>query len=131
MKTQASGKFVIKSWDEKPYQEMEGGKKLTRASVTQKFEGDIEGDGSVEYLMAYVGDGTASFVGIILVVGQLDGLKGSFILQTSGRFEDGVAKSEWFVVHGSGTEQLKGLRGKGGYTATHDTVTLTLEYDFE
>ena len=131
MKTQASGKFIIKAWDEKPYQEFDGGGKLTRASVTQKFEGDIVGDGSVEYLMAYVGHATASFVGFNRFVGQLDGMKGSFILQCSGKFEQGVAKSEWFVVHGSGTGQLKGLRGKGGYTATHETVSLTLEYDFE
>lgn len=131
MKTQASGKFIIKSWDEKPYLEFDGGGKLTRAIVTQRFEGDIEGDGSVEYLMAYVGDGTASFVGLNRVVGQLDGMKGSFILQSTGKFEEGVAKSEWFVIHGSGTGELKGLRGKGGYTATHETVSLTLEYEFE
>lgn len=131
MKKQASGKFMIKSWEEKAYLEIDGGGKLTQASVTQKFEGEIEGDGSVEYLMAYVGDGTASFVGFNRVVGQLGGKKGSFILQCNGIFEKGVAKSEWFVVRGSGTEQLKGLRGKGGYTATHDTVTLTLEYEFE
>jgi Protein of unknown function (DUF3224) len=131
MKTQATGKFTIKSWDEKPYVEFDGGGKLTRASVTQKFEGDIEGDGSVEYLMAYVGDGTASFVGLLRVVGQLKGMKGSFILQCNGKFEEGVAKAEWFVVHRSGTGQLKGLRGEGGYTATHDTVMLTLEYESE
>jgi hypothetical protein len=131
MKKQASGKFTIKSWDEKPYEEFEGGGKSTRASVTQKFEGGIEGDGTVEYLMAYVGDGTASFVGLIRVVGQIDGVKGSFILQCNGKFEQGVAKAEWFIVHGSGTDQLRGLRGEGGYTATHETVALNLEYDFE
>jgi hypothetical protein len=81
MKKQASGIFMIKSWEEKAYLEIEGGGKLTQASVTQKFEGEIEGDGSVEYLMAYVGDGTASFVGFNRVVGQLGGKKGSFILQ--------------------------------------------------
>ena len=34
MSTHATAVFEIKTWDEKPYQEMEGGSKLTRASVT-------------------------------------------------------------------------------------------------
>jgi hypothetical protein len=130
MITHASGKFIIKSWDEKTYREIDSVGKLTKASVTQKFEGDIEGDGDVEYLMAYSGDGSASFVGFTRVLGTLGGKKGSFVLQCSGKFEAGVAKSDWFVVRGSGKGELSGLRGKGGYTATHDTVSLTLDYEF-
>jgi len=130
MSMRASGKFIIKSWDEKTYREIEPGGKLTKASVTQQFVGDIEGDGDVEYLMAYSGDGSASFVGFTLVAGTLGGKKGSFVLQCSGTFEAGVAKSEWFVVRGSGRGELVGLSGTGGYTATHDAVALTLEYEF-
>jgi hypothetical protein len=56
------------------------------------------------------------------------------VLQVSGTFADGVARADWFVVPGSGTEDLSGLRGEGGYVAKqadYPNVPITLEYDFE
>jgi hypothetical protein len=41
----------LNEWDEKPYNEIEGESKLTRASVTQTYQGDIVGEGTVEYLI--------------------------------------------------------------------------------
>ena len=38
MKVHAAATFEIKSWDEKPYDEFAGGRKLTRASVTKSFQ---------------------------------------------------------------------------------------------
>ena len=69
----ANARFAIKTWDEKPYSETPGEPKLTRASVTKTFSGDVEGDGQVEYLMMYRSDGSASFVGLERVVGRNDG----------------------------------------------------------
>jgi hypothetical protein len=37
--------------------------------VTKSFSGDIEGEGTLEYLMAYREDGSASFVGLERVEG--------------------------------------------------------------
>ena len=62
MKKTANARFAIKSWDEKPYSEGKDVPKLTRASVVKTFTGDIEGEGRVEYLMMYRGDGSATFV---------------------------------------------------------------------
>ena len=56
-----AARFEIKAWDENPYNEMEGAPKLNRASVTQSYSGDIEGEGRVEYLMVYGEGGSASF----------------------------------------------------------------------
>ena len=61
------------------------GRRLTRASVTQRFEGDITGDGSSEWLMAYQPDGSARFVGLQLVEGEVAGRRGTFVLQNAGR----------------------------------------------
>ena len=41
MKTSANARFVIKSWDEKPYSEGQNQPRLTRASVMKTFTGDI------------------------------------------------------------------------------------------
>src|SRR5207253_8147354 len=66
--------------------------KLTRATVTKTFSGDIAGEGHVEYLMMYRSDGSATFVGLKRVVGRVAGKAGSFVLQRTGVFESGAAK---------------------------------------
>lgn len=129
----ATGTFVVKSWDEKPYEELGEGAKLTRASVAETFQGDIEGEGTVEYLMMYPDANSASYVGMQRVIGSLGGRSGSFVLQVSGTFAGGLAQATWSVVPGSGTGELRGLRGEGGFPAQHGTssVPYTLDYSFE
>ena len=80
MQTSANARFAIKAWDEKPYGEGPDQPKLTRASVTRTYTGDIEGEGRVEYLMMYRGDGSASFVGLERIVGRIGGRAGSSAL---------------------------------------------------
>ncbi len=132
MSKRATATFQVKSWDEKPYDEIDEGSKLTRASVTKSFRGDIEGEGTLEYLMIHRDDGSASFVGLERVVGRVGDRSGTFVLQHSGTFEGGTAKATWFVVPGSGTGDLRGLRGEGGFASAHaEDYPITLEYDFE
>lgn len=69
MTTEANCTFTVTAWDEKPYQEFEGGAKLTRAKVSQAFQDTISGEGLVEFLMSHSTEGTASFAGIDLVKG--------------------------------------------------------------
>lgn len=130
MKQSASARFAIKSWDEKPYSEGENLAKLTRASVTKAYTGDIDGEGRVEYLMMYRSDGSAAFVGLERVVGRLAGKTGSFVLQRTGVFEGGQAKESYSVIAGSATGELHGLSGDGasalGHGADHP---FTLNYE--
>src|SRR5438105_7525565 len=122
MQKQAKATFGIKSWDEKPYNEMNGLPKLTRAGVIKSYQGDITGDGKLEYLMMYRDDGTASFVGLERVVGSVGGRSGSFVLQHSGTFKEGVATVTLVVVPGSGTGDLRGLRGNGKFAVGHQQI---------
>jgi len=119
MKQTANAHFAIKSWDEKPYSEGPDQPKLTRASVTKTFTGDLAGEGQVEYLMAYASDGSATFVGLERITGELAGKTGSFVLRRTGVFEGGVAKESYSVVPGSGTGALKGLKGEGTSAVGH------------
>jgi hypothetical protein len=119
MKLTASARFAISSWNETPYSEGEGLPKLSRASVTKTYTGDISGEGQVEYLMMYRRDGSASFVGLERVVARLGGKSGSFVLQRTGIFENGQAKESYVVVAGSGTEELDGLLGDGASSVGH------------
>jgi hypothetical protein len=118
MKT-AHARFAIKSWDEKPWSEGQDLPKLTRASVTKTFTGDIEGEGQIEYLMMYRRDGSAVVVGLERVVGRIGGKTGTFVLQRVGVFEDGQAKETYSVVPGSATEELAGLVGQGRSAVGH------------
>ncbi len=132
MSRRAQATFQITSWDEKPIDESEGMPKLTRATVTKSFSGDIEGEGRLEYLMMYRADGSASFVGLERLVGRLGGRSGSFVLQHTGTFEGGAARATWVVVPGSGTGDLRGLRGDGGFAFAHaERYSMRLDYDVE
>jgi hypothetical protein len=130
MRKSANARFAITNWDEKPYSEGQDLPKLTRASVTKNYTGEISAEGHVEYLMMYRSDGSAAFVGIERVVGQLADKSGSFVLQRTGVFEGGVAKETYSVIPGSATGELQGLRGEGSSAVGHGTeYPFALDYE--
>ena len=114
--SKATGTFTIKGWDEQPYAEAEGAAKLTHARVTTTYGGDLEGEGTSELLMAY-DQADAAYAGYERFVGSLGGRSGSFVLRLDGGFQDGAATTTWTVVEGTGTGDLAGLEGQGGYQA--------------
>jgi Protein of unknown function (DUF3224) len=130
--THASGRIEVQTYDPQPYEEVDGGPNLVEVHVTETFSGDIEGEGSVRFLQAVRDDGSASFVGIERVVGSIAGRQGSFVLQDAGTLEGNTVKGHWFVIPGSGTGELAGLRGEGGFEAElGQHADITLDYWFE
>lgn len=113
----ANGKFEVGDWNEETYQELDGGAKLTRATVGETFTGDVEGKGTFEWLMAYRKDGTARFVGLLRIEGSVRGRSGSFVIESVGEFDGKEAIGSWDVVTGSGTEELVDLAGTGTFRA--------------
>jgi hypothetical protein len=136
MTKHATGGFSFKQWDEAPFGEDEGGVRLTHASITNDFQGDVEGEGALHYLMVYRHDGegwnSADFVGYEHVIGRLGDRSGSFVLKHTGTFTGGEARTSLAVVPGSGTGDLRGLRGEGSFVARHNIqpTPFTLDYDF-
>ncbi len=132
--TQATGTMRIGSWEEETYGELEGAPKLSHDRITHSFAGDIEGDGTAQFLNAYQGEATALYSGYERVAGRLGGRAGSFVLSISGVYADGVARTTWSVVPGTATGELQGLRGEGGFDAggaAGDGYTYRLDYHFE
>ena len=120
--------FKITSWDEEPFDEPENGPKLTRAHVRRSFHGDLSGTGNLMYVMTHLDSG-ASFIGFEKVVGSLGGRTGSFVLRHTGSYDGGKATAEYEVVPGSGTDELAGLSGTGGFSAGHaEEHDMTLDY---
>ena len=113
MTSQPNVTFSLKAWDEKPYNEVEGELKMTRSSVAYAYQGDIDGDSTLDYLMVYRPDESGSFVGLERIIGRVAGRAGSFVIQHTGTFNKTEVDSTFFVVPQSGTGELATLRGEG------------------
>ena len=122
--------FKITGWDEEPFDEPEDGPKLTRAHITKSFHGDLSGTGNLMYVMTYLDSGNASFIGFEKVVGSLGGRTGSFVLRHTGSYDGEKATAEYEVVPGSGTGELTGLAGTGGFSAG-DAAEHDMTFDYE
>jgi hypothetical protein len=118
MATRANTTFDILSWDEAPCGEANELPTLARASTKVAYHGDIEAESISEGPMVYLEDSTASYLSMERVTGSINGRTGTFVLRATGVFADGAAQTQWEVVPGSGTGELRGLRGTGGYRAT-------------
>jgi Protein of unknown function (DUF3224) len=120
------------SWDEETYAERDGDRKLARATVTQDVAGDLVGKAEVEWLMTYAEDGTARFVGLQQLSGEIDGREGSVVLESSGGFDGTEATWTGRVVEGSGTGDWATMRGEGRFRAPHGSkAVLTLDCSFD
>jgi hypothetical protein len=113
----AKGRTDVRSYTPTPFDEIADGPSLLEIQLTEKFSGDIQGDGTARVIQAVQKDGSASFAGIERVRGSIAGQSGSFLLQVTGTVAHKEMTAEWFVVAGSGTGELKGLRGEGGFKA--------------
>jgi hypothetical protein len=110
--------FEITGWDQAPYDAPADGPPLTRATVRKRYAGVLDGESVAELLTC----GELAYTASERVVGALDGRAGTFVLQ-HGAWEGG----QWgFVVPGSGTGALAGLRGD----ARLDHGRIALDYDF-
>jgi hypothetical protein len=130
MSTSGKATFTSKTWEETPYTEFEGGRKLTRVHATFTYEGDVKGEGTVDYLMAYSPDGTGNFVGLELIIGSVDDRSGSFVAQHTGTFDPQSVTTRWEFVPGLGTSALEGITGSGELKlAGHGPYPFTFEFN--
>ena len=132
MSTRANAVITVHKYQPAAYDEPAEGPALTRIHVEESFGGDISGAGVVEFLQAARADGSACFVGIERVTGTVAGRNGTFLLQDAGTVQDNIVSGDWFVIPGSGTGQLAGLRGTGGFRANlGEGAQVHLDYWFE
>ncbi len=125
-----SNEFEIVSWNETPYLEINDDAKFTRTVIQKKYTGELEGEGRLDYLMAYNADGSATFVGIERVTGSIKGKAGSFSVKEQGTFIDGMVDSAFSVIEGSGNGELKALQGQGKYKTGH-APKVSFEFNYK
>lgn len=86
--------------------------KLGRMSIDKKFAGDLVGTSKGEMLSAQTDTkGSAGYVAIEKVSGELEGRKGTFVLQHSATMDRGQPQLSVVVVPDSGTEGFVGIKG--------------------
>jgi hypothetical protein len=129
MTAQPNVSFAMKSWEEKPYNELPGELKMTRTSVAYTYQGDIEGESTLDYLMVYRADNSGSFVGLERVIGRVGGRSGSFVLQHTGTFNKSDVNGTLFVVPQSGTGELTNLRGEGSISLSGHAERYPMKFD--
>lgn len=131
VRTRAVATITVKSSKTEPF-DREVKPTLAELSLKETFDGDLEGTSTVRALQIRGEDGSASMVSVQRFVGKLKGKQGTFVLQGSETIRDGKVMATWFVVSGSGTGELEGLRGEGGFEGEFGRGSKgTLDYWFE
>jgi hypothetical protein len=110
----AETKISVQNSEAKPYDQT-AKPMLMEINLTEIFSGDIDGESSVRALQVRSDDHSARMVSMQRFRGNVGGREGTFVLQGTETVENGKIKATWFVVPGSGTGDLSGLRGEGGF----------------
>ncbi len=127
----ATARITVRSHEATPY-DRGAGPALVEMKLTEIFAGDIDGVSTVRALQVQHADRSASLVSMQRFRGKLGGREGTFVLQGHETVANGKIKAAWFVVPGSGTEGLSGLRGQGGFEGDFGKGSEgTLDYWFE
>jgi len=113
-RTHAVAKITVHSSETKKYDQT-AGPELTEVNIIEAFTGDIDGQSAVRAIQVQREDKSALLVSMQRFEGKLGGRRGTFVLQGSEIVEKGNIKATWFVVPRSGTAELSGLRGEGGF----------------
>jgi hypothetical protein len=113
-RTRANATIAVTSSEAKPYDQT-ASPALMELRLNERFTGDLDGESPVRALQVQRDDQSASLVSVQRFRGKLGGRYGAFVLQGSEIVENGKIKATWFVVPGSGTGELTGLHGEGGF----------------
>ncbi len=128
MAARAQGSFEVRL-NPLPASDGMGGSTLGRLSIDKRFHGDLEATSTGEMLSASTAvEGSAGYVAIERVSGQLHGRSGSFVLQHHGIMARGVPQLSITVVPDSGTGELVGLTGTMAISIVDGHHTYDFEY---
>ena len=107
------GEFEVKLNPIEGYAKGAGGINMQRMSLDKTFHGTLDASSKGEMLSARTPvDGSAGYVAIEQVIGELAGKKGSFVLQHFGIMDKGKDRLILEVIPDSGTDELEGLSGQ-------------------
>ncbi len=134
---EANATYSVEKWKEENWNVISPEVKMTKASVEFALTGEMECKATVEYLMFYKSfdskdphKSSAKYVGMMKLTGKINGKAGSFAIEDHGTFEAGVALSNLSILEGSGSGELRGIKGSGEYRAGQNGSSFKLNYNF-
>lgn len=113
-RTRARATIMVQKSESKIYDQTTGSA-LMEVNISETFSGDIDGESTVRALQVAREDKSANMVSMQRFRGKLGRREGGFVLQGTEIVANGKIKATWFVVPGSGTGDLTGVRGEGGF----------------
>lgn len=119
---QAHARFTVTGWSERLVTDIDGEgttagdtyyprRGVTRAEVSYRYTGNIEGTSTLNYLIAYKGD-AAPVLGLERFEGSIAGHEGTCVFRHIGSQDQGSVSVRLEVVPGMGTGGLEHLRGE-------------------
>ena len=121
----ARGSFTIDHQESTPAP-WDGGA-MSRTRFTKTFSGELVGSSVVETIMLKGdGDGPMAYVGLERIACAVGERTGTFLLLHSATANGAEHTTLWTIVPGSGTDDLRGIRGTFQILDQHAFV---LEYD--
>lgn len=122
----------VKDWHRKTWHDKTEvpGTTLFRVEMLHHYEGIIEAEGSIQYLIAENKDLTGSIVALEKVTGSIDGRSGSFVLHQVGTFDHGKLNMTLTVLPGSGTDDLRGLSGQAQLVSELHQEVYDFQFDY-
>ncbi|MBL0160299.1 MAG: DUF3224 domain-containing protein [Bryobacterales bacterium] len=125
----AAGTFEVKLTPQAPDNSAPEFAIPARMSIDKQFHGDLEATSNGQMLAAGTEvKGSAGYVAIERVSGQLHGRTGTFILQHTGTMNRGTPQLSVTVVPDSGTGDLAGLAGRMNIDIAAGKHSYTFEY---
>ena len=101
------------------------------ATMTKRFEGEIEGATATIFVAAFdPATGVGTYIAMESFTGTVGGAAGSFnFIHSASTSGDQTANAHFLIVPSSGTDELAGISGTGELTvAPDDTHSVTLDY---
>lgn len=128
---QAQGTFSVELNPVDSYAQGEAGNKLARMTIDKTFSGALEARSRGEMLSVRTPvEGSAGYVALEYVSGELDGRTGSFVLQHFGTMNKGADYLKLEVVPDSATGELEGLTGSMSIAIDKGIHHYQLDYEF-
>ncbi len=128
--TRASGEFDVKLSPQPPDDAV--GPPIARMTIEKQFHGELEGSSKGQMLaISTAVEGSAGYVAMEQVNGQLNGRRGTFALQHSGTMNRGAPLLSVTVVPDSGTGELTGLAGRMTIEIADGKHSYHFEYTIE
>lgn len=130
MQDTVRGTYRTTGWRQQEYGPRQQGLTLRLAEKDLALEGEVEGTAVGRSSIVQWDGGSSVATGHVCITGRIGGRSGTFVVEESLKGGAAGATATWRIVPESGTGDLAGLEGEGGWEwkPGAEQVPFTLTY---